>query len=380
MASAPKVKAEPTIKPDPEDASASPAGLSDDDIYEDAGDLEFYNIEENPMAGNVYLTHVPKYLYDAWAHLDDDADIQIGTIRQWNETLPNGQVKQRIALLLDHKSPEHQMIPKEYNLDVKDMQLKNSFLFSEQDLPGFKTRAQGANSNIPAHLRRSQEKPKEKPQEEGGSGHGAGGAGGGGRGGRKGRYQPYYRKAIPKKTVLAGRFAHELNCQPAQNAETKHILAMRANDALKPRATTQLAGGRGVPKNAIQAGTHKPKETFGSFVRPLPDAKKEKKKKQEDRALRMSEHELRDAIFLAYKEFSYWSMKAFKQRLNQPEAWLRENLEQLAVLHKAGAFANHWELKPEYKQGLQSVEGAAPDVAPEESDSDGDEEMEDVAI
>lgn len=197
MASAPKVKAEPTIKPDPEDASASPAGLSDDDIYEDAGDLEFYNIEENPMAGNVYLTHVPKYLYDAWAHLDDDADIQIGTIRQWNETLPNGQVKQRIALLLDHKNPEHQMIPKEYNLDVKDMQLKNSFLFSEQDLPGFKTRGQGANSNIPAHLRRSQEKPKEKPQEEGGSGHGAGGSGGGGRGGRKGRYQPYYRKAIP---------------------------------------------------------------------------------------------------------------------------------------------------------------------------------------
>lgn len=114
--------------------------------------------------------------------------------------------------------------------------------------------------------------------------------------------------------------------------------------------------------------------------RPIPDAKKDKKKKQEDRALRMSEHELRDAIFLAYKEFSYWSMKAFKQRLNQPEAWLRENLEQLAVLHKAGAFANHWELKPEYKQGLQSVEGAAPDVAPEDSDSDGDEEMEDVAI
>lgn len=94
----------------------------------------------------------------------------------------------------------------------------------------------------------------------------------------------------------------------------------------------------------------------------------------------MSEHDLRDAIFQAYKEFAYWSLKAFKQRLNQPETWLRENLEQLAVLHKAGAFANHWELKPEYKQGQsQNVEGTAPDVGPDESDSE-DEEMEDVAI
>lgn len=76
-------------------------------------------------------------------------------------------------------------------------------------------------------------------------------------------------------------------------------------------------------------------------------------------------------------------MKAFKQTLNQPEAWLRENLEELAVLHKTGRFANHWELKPEYRRGNLQVDAAAPDLGPEgdESESDGDDdnvEMEDV--
>ena len=47
MASTSQVKPEPGIKPDPEDAKPSPAALSDDDIYEDAGDLDFANANQN---------------------------------------------------------------------------------------------------------------------------------------------------------------------------------------------------------------------------------------------------------------------------------------------------------------------------------------------
>lgn len=53
------------------------------------------------------------------------------------------------------------------------------------------------------------------------------------------------------------------------------------------------------------------------------------------------------------------------------------------MLHKSGRFANHWELKPEYKRvSVQSVEGAPPSPEPNDSDFDGDDdniEMEDVA-
>lgn len=70
-------------------------------------------------------------------------------------------------------------------------------------------------------------------------------------------------------------------------------------------------------------------------------------------------------------------MKAFKQHLNQPEAWLRENLEEVAVLHKTGRFANHWELNADHKRD-NAGDGVAPDAAPSEDESESDAEMEDV--
>ncbi|KAH9908726.1 transcription initiation factor IIF, beta subunit-domain-containing protein [Xylariomycetidae sp. FL2044] len=380
MASASQLKSEPGIKPDPEVAGASPAAYSEDDIYEDAGDLEFYDSIPNadPHAGSVYLAHVPKYLFDAWAHLDDNDEIRIGTVRQWNEIGSDGQPRTRIAMLLDHNQPAHQPVPKEYHLDIKDMNLKNTFLFTEKNLKGFKSESLGANSDIPPHIRRQQlerqrakEREKEKEKDKTIDG-----------GVRKGKFQPRYKKAIPKKTVLAGKFRHELSCQPVLTDETKYLMRIRNDDALKSKVTTTITAGRG-PTGVIQAGAHVSNDKFSNFIRTVPEPKKAKKQKEE-KAARMPQQELRDKLFQCFERFSYWSMKAFKQTLVQPEAWLRENLDELAFLHKTGPFANHWELKREYKNpGIQSVDSAAPNVAPEgdDSGSDADDdnvEMEDV--
>lgn len=70
-------------------------------------------------------------------------------------------------------------------------------------------------------------------------------------------------------------------------------------------------------------------------------------------------------------------MKSFKFKLKQPEAWLRENLENIAVLHKTGRFANYWELRPDYKKNKPQGEQAA-DFGDEEDDDDENVEMEDV--
>lgn len=82
------------IKPDPE-AAASP--LADDDM-EDAGDLEFYDrsVPGDPM-GTMYLARLPTALWDAWSELDDDAEIQIGTIRQFNEVDAQGAAHVRLS-------------------------------------------------------------------------------------------------------------------------------------------------------------------------------------------------------------------------------------------------------------------------------------------
>ncbi|KAI0444831.1 transcription initiation factor IIF, beta subunit-domain-containing protein [Xylaria telfairii] len=367
----PMIKPDPAVKPDPDAMSTLPGVMEDDDIYEDAGDLEFaeFNPSTNPAAADVYLTHVPKYLYQAWASLDDDEEIRIGTVRKWIEVGKDGRQTERMALLLDHSKPNHQTIPKEYTLEAKDMDLANSFLFTEQDLPGFKSRSHGANSDLPPHLRRRQEqqqRPEEKTQPEGGV--------------KKNKYQPRYRKAIPKKTTLAGKFSREINCLPVWTEETKHILKTMNDDAMKPKVSTSIVKSFD-PSGVIQAGAHVAHERFSNLVRTAPEQKKSKKQKEE-KAARLPQSELRDRIFQCYDKYAYWSLKAFKQALHQPEAWLRENLEELAMLHKSGRFANYWELKPEYKRlNMQSVEGAPPSPEPNDSDFDGDDdniEMEDV--
>ena len=83
------------VKAEPE--GDSPMAL-DEDIYEDAGDLDFYDqtLPNNPF-GSMYLARIPQLLWEAWTDfekLDDDAEVQIGTIRQWTELDAAGNQKQ----------------------------------------------------------------------------------------------------------------------------------------------------------------------------------------------------------------------------------------------------------------------------------------------
>lgn len=66
----------PHIKPDPDSIGASPAAHTDDGLYEDAGDLEFVGADQG-----LYLTRVPKFLWERWSQLDDNQEVTIGTVR-----------------------------------------------------------------------------------------------------------------------------------------------------------------------------------------------------------------------------------------------------------------------------------------------------------
>lgn len=66
----------PHIKPEIDFVDASPAAHTDDDLYEDAGDLEFTGTDQG-----LYLTRVPKFLWERWSQLDDNQEVTIGTVR-----------------------------------------------------------------------------------------------------------------------------------------------------------------------------------------------------------------------------------------------------------------------------------------------------------
>lgn len=80
-----------------EHASPAPESSDDEDLYEDAGDLEFY--EKKPNNENLYSARLPQYLWKKWAALvermGDDEEIQLGTLRTWNE--PDSSGKQVVS-------------------------------------------------------------------------------------------------------------------------------------------------------------------------------------------------------------------------------------------------------------------------------------------
>lgn len=159
-------------------------------------------------------------------------------------------------MLLRSDLAQHQDVPKEYELSVTSERVHNTFVFTEQDLPGFKSRSKTkfdpSSANMPARLTRPKfEKTGDKQPWD-----------------KKKPFQTYYRRAIPKKTTLAGRIVHEVNCVPVVNAESERILANRTIEAMKPKAgTIFIQGNAGSMTNGfIQPGTVKDIGAFGGFI------------------------------------------------------------------------------------------------------------------
>jgi transcription initiation factor TFIIF subunit beta len=121
---------------------------------------------------------------------------------------------------------------------------------------------------------------------------------------------------------------------------------------------------------------------------------KSKAAAQDTKTARIPQNELLDRIFSCFRRYNFWSMKALRAELQQPEAYLRETLDKVADMPKSGRFAMHWTLKPEFKNATNAGadDGSAPTTAGPldgiddsdlgdldgEDDDDEDVKMEDV--
>jgi transcription initiation factor TFIIF subunit beta len=116
--------------------------------------------------------------------------------------------------------------------------------------------------------------------------------------------------------------------------------------------------------------------------------KVEKTKRMDNKTTRMAENELFDQINRCFSEYNYWSMKGLRARLRQPEAYLRETLDKVAILVRTGPFSNLYTLKPEFRELLAKQQSGG-STLPEENtvapvgeepvdDEEEDVKMEDV--
>ena len=106
-------------------------------------------------------------------------------------------------------------------------------------------------------------------------------------------------------------------------------------------------------------------------------------KPQTQKAARIPQNELLDILFACFRTYKYWNMKALRAKTQQPEAYLRETLEKIAVLAKSGRFATQWSLKAENLTDNYKVdESIAPTIAGPDGveDSEMDEDDDDVDV
>lgn len=101
----------------------------------------------------------------------------------------------------------------------------------------------------------------------------------------------------------------------------------------------------------------------------------------------MERHELTDRIFQCFRDHPYWALGALKQTLEQPDAWLREVLRDVAEQVKEGQYQGYWQLKPVWREdawkGGENGESVKSEVKEEgdvkpDIDEDDDEDEDDL--
>lgn len=78
----------------------------------------------------------------------------------------------------------------------------------------------------------------------------------------------------------------------------------------------------------------------------------------------MPRNELLDLLFARFEASQYWTIKALKEHVLQPEVYLKEVLGDVAQLIKRGPYSGMWSLRDEFKNGPS--EGKAPTMKEED--------------
>lgn len=202
--------------------SPSDVGMEDADLVEEEEDLDFSRAQQ-PL----WLSKLPKYLWETLAKISDNDEIELGTIRV-EGTLENPT---RVSLKL-HDAVFCKEMEKEYILKKNTGPQRRLhrpgqvMMFSEKNKPGFKQRAnvwdnidedgnpgQGRSQLYEAKLK--EERRKESKDQE------------------KQKYTPYVRRPIPKITALEGSVQQEFETVPVVNAEYERFEKIRTDRALR---------------------------------------------------------------------------------------------------------------------------------------------------
>ncbi|KAK0925079.1 hypothetical protein LTR57_005376 [Friedmanniomyces endolithicus] len=347
------VKAE--IKPE---IKLDDSSLADVEAFEDDIDTSFPD-----PSSQAWLVKVPEDLWKAWAEVykdaPDDTPIEVGKMRIYHQT-PEEQAdakKQKVQIRLPQNVPQLQGIGKQYNLTVTTTEYSNVVI-------------QPPNQR---HQRQTHRHPL--PRQRYGNTSTTTSA-------TTSKYGRS-RTAIPKQTSLAPRIQHEATAHPVIDAdyEANFARTWAAHTAPKSHTTYLDSVDRGMhPGLNANLSTF---STFGLSARPGGAAggrgagkrgahgNRVGASRSKDKNVRIPKADLLDALQGCFRRYRYWPLKALRIELRQPEAWIKEVLEEVAVLVRSGDFAMNYTLREDMKTivlGDGEGEGVIEEMARVESD------------
>ncbi|KAJ7049469.1 transcription initiation factor IIF, beta subunit [Mycena amicta] len=154
-----------------------------------------------------------------------------------------------------------------------------------------------------------------------------------------------------RTTILTGRIKHDCNLRPALSSSYRRQMRDRHLKYNTPQRQIMriedagVAGGRG----GINQMTSGVGVGAGGGFRELVKTKPKAPKGQFERMARIPRNQLLDLIFGLFREQPHWGIKPLRERTQQPEAYLKEVLSEVAFLNRAGEHASMWELKETFK-------------------------------
>lgn len=293
----------------------------------------------------IWLVKLPKFLFDRWATAQPGTELGHLKMNEANrkemKVVLTESSKQDLKLdNLDALQPE---IPLEYSLEMQNQNVINTFVFSEPAAKTWADRPSRANSPVKTIVpERESPDPSgtlddDTPQRRPGGG------------------PDRSRKNLGGQR-LGGKVVHDCLVKPIDNLLYRNLLRDRVTAADVPKRRVQSINDVALSGDLMAPGSVKVKP--GGVKTFIVSHKAAAKKNREINA-RMSLDNLLDEIVNCFKQYEYWSLKAFKAHLKQPESYLKETLENIATLHKRGPMTGKWQLKAETRNAMKGYAGLA---------------------
>ena len=154
-------------------------------------------------------------------------------------------------------------------------------------------------------------------------------------------------------TEFKGAIEHLLECRPRFDVDYQAHLKRR-HDAAQPQGGIKFMEDMGASTSEIRrltAGKGTKAAAGTGIGKPLRAPKQ-----QFERMARMAKNDLLDALFHHFRQKPHWPIKELRQRVQQPEAYLREVLNEIAILERSGPNNGMYRLTENYLPAVEEIE------------------------